>query len=118
MINDSDIIDMTCLTRDQIAAIAEHAHLGVVQAAELGEYLMHLHHGPQTVQRMICDDIAAALHRDDLPRARALYATLKAFLAEHPDAARGTGRAADGCDVSGRRPVAARPGLPGSVQPD
>jgi len=89
MINENDILDMTCLTRDQIAAIAAHEHMGDVQAAELGEYLMHVHHGPQTVQRMICEDIAAALAADDLPRARALYATLKAFLAEHPEALRG-----------------------------
>lgn len=90
MINENDILDMTCLTRDQIAAIAAHAHLGDVQAAELGEYLMHLHHGPQAVQRMICEDIAAALHAGEVAQARALYATLKGFLAEHPEALRGS----------------------------
>ena len=89
MINETDIQDMTSLTRDQIAAIAAHAHLGDVQAAGLGEYLMHLHHGPQVVQRMICEDIATALHADDVARARALYATLKGFVAEHPEALRG-----------------------------
>jgi hypothetical protein len=91
MINENDIIDMTCLTRDEIAAIAEHEHIGAVQAAEMGEYLMHLHHGPQSVQRMICEDISAAIRADDVPRARALYATLKAFLADHPEALRGNG---------------------------
>jgi len=91
MINENDIIDMTCLTRDQIDAIAEHEHVGTVAAAELGEYLMHLHHGPQTVQRMICADISAALHDGQLARARALYATLKGFLADHPEALRGNG---------------------------
>jgi ATP-dependent protease HslVU (ClpYQ) peptidase subunit len=89
MINENDIIDMTCLTRDEIAAIAEHEHLGDVQAAELGEYLMHLHHGPQRVQRMICEDISAAIHAGDLAHARALYATLRAYLADHPEALRG-----------------------------
>ncbi|MCC5970766.1 MAG: hypothetical protein JJU15_12530 [Pararhodobacter sp.] len=91
MINENDIIDMACLTRDEIAAIAEHEHIGPVEAAELGDYLMHIHHGPQQVQRMICDDIRAALHADDPPRARALYATLKVFLADHPEALRGNG---------------------------
>lgn len=91
MINEHDILDMTCLTRDQIAAIALHEHIGTVQAASLGEYLMHLHHGPQIVQGMICDDIAAALKADDLVQARALYASLKVFLAEHPEALRGNG---------------------------
>lgn len=89
MINENDILDMTCLTREQIAAIAEHEHLDQVSAAELGEYMMHIHHGPQKVQQMICDDVVDALHADDVPRARALYKTLKQFLAEHPEALRG-----------------------------
>jgi len=90
MINDNDIIDMACLTRAEIDAIAAHEHLTPVEAAERGEYLMHLHHGPQRVQSMICGDIREALHADDLPRAKALYATLKGFLAEHPGAIRGS----------------------------
>lgn len=91
MINENDIIDMTCLTRAEIAAIAEHEHIGEVAAAEIGEYLMHLHHGPQRVQRMICEDISAALHDGNIGHARMLYATLKAFLTEHPEALRGNG---------------------------
>lgn len=91
MISENDILDMTCLTRAQIAAIAEHEHVDEVTAAELGEYLMHMHHGPQQVQQMICEDISDALHRDDLPAARALYKALKSFLAEHPEALRGNG---------------------------
>jgi hypothetical protein len=89
MINENDILDMTCLTRDQIAAISVHEHVDEVSAAEMGEYLMHIHHGPQRVQQMICEDIADALHADDVIQARALYKTLKAFLAEHPEALRG-----------------------------
>lgn len=89
MINETDILDMTCLTRAQIDAIAAHEHVDTVTAAELAEYLMHLHHGPQLVQQIICEDIAQALHADDLPQARALYAALKGFLADHPEALRG-----------------------------
>ncbi|MCC5963335.1 MAG: hypothetical protein JJU09_09415 [Rhodobacteraceae bacterium] len=89
MINENDILDMTCLTREQIAAISMHEHMDEVSAAEMGEYLMHIHHGPQRVQQMICEDIADALHADDVAQARALYKTLKAFLAEHPEALRG-----------------------------
>lgn len=91
MINETDILDMTCLTREQIAAISEHEHIDVVTAAELGEYLMHRHHGPQQVQQMICDDIKAALATHDLDAARGLYKALKLFLAEHPQALRGNG---------------------------
>lgn len=91
MINLDDIEDMTCLTRDEIAAIAEHEHLPEVNAAALGDYLMHLHKGPQQVQQMICEDIRNALHRDDLAHARELFATLRHFVAEHPEAVRNTG---------------------------
>ncbi len=91
MINLEDIEDMTCLSREEIAAIAEHEHLPEVNAAALGEYLMHLHKGPQKVQQMICEDIRDALHRDDLAHARELFATLKHFVAEHPEALRNTG---------------------------
>lgn len=91
MINENDILDMTCLTRAQIDAISEHEHIDPVAAAELGEYMMHLHHGAQKVQQMICDDIAEALHADDLQKARGLYDALKQFLAEHPEALRGNG---------------------------
>jgi len=89
MINENDILDMTCLSRAQIEAIAAHEHIDSVSAAEMGEYLMHIHHGPQRVQQMICEDIADALHLDDLPRARSLYKALKSFLADHPEALRG-----------------------------
>jgi len=89
MINENDILDMTCLTRAQIDAISAHEHLDAVSAAELGEYMMHIHHGPQKVQQMICDDIADALHKGDLSSAKQLYKTLKEFLTEHPEALRG-----------------------------
>lgn len=89
MINENDILDFCDLTRDEIHAIALHEHLSEVEAAEMGEYLMHIHHGAQRVQGMICDDIRDALHKDDLPAARALYKTLHNFLAMHPEALRG-----------------------------
>ena len=91
MINEDDILDMTCLTRAEIDAIAEHEHLSQVEAAEIGDYLMHIHHGPQKVQAMICDDIRDALHKRDLAHARALYQTLHEFVALHPEALRGNG---------------------------
>ena len=89
MLTLKDIEDMTSLTREEIEALAEHEHMPDVDAAALGNYLMELHKGPQQVQQMICEDIRAALHRDDLGHARELYAVLHGFLAEHPEAARG-----------------------------
>ena len=89
MITLDDIEDLTDLTRAEIAALAEHEHVGLMRASLLGDYLMHQHHGPQKVQAMICDDIRAALHADDVAHARELFATLRHFMAEHPEAARG-----------------------------
>lgn len=90
MISLDDIEDMTCLTRAEIAAIAEHEHEPDLAASLQGEYLMHIHKGPQQVQRMICEDIRAALQHDDPVRARALFVTLRQFITEHPEAVRGS----------------------------
>lgn len=89
MINMHDIIDMTDLTEAEIAAIAEHEGLPTVNAAALAQYVLAHHRGAARVHDMIADDIRAALHKQDLDHARELYATLKHFLAEHPEAAHG-----------------------------
>ncbi len=89
MITLDDIEDMSALTRAEIEALAVHEHTSVFDAALMGEYLMHVHHGPQKVHEMICDDIRSALHADDVAKARELFAVLRGFLHEHPEAARG-----------------------------
>lgn len=89
MITLDDIEDMSSLTRAEIDAIAEHEHSSAYDAALLGEYLMQAHHGPQKIQAMICDDIRAALHADDVAHARDLFAVLRQFMTDHPEAARG-----------------------------
>ncbi len=89
MINLDDIIDMSPLTHAEVAALAEHEHTDEVAAAALADYLMHLHHGPQKVQAMICDDIRDALHADNLDHAKELFAALHHFMSTHPEAARG-----------------------------
>ncbi len=89
MISLEDIEDMSALTREEIDALAEHEHSSTFDAALMGDYLMHVHHGPQKVHEMICDDIRSALHSGDLPHARDLFAVLRGFLAEHPEAAHG-----------------------------
>lgn len=89
MITLDDIEDMSALTRGEIDALAEHEHIDRFNATLLGEYLMHVHHGPQRVHEMLCDDIRKALRDDDLPHAKALFAVLRRFLTDYPDAARG-----------------------------
>lgn len=89
MISLEDIEDMSVLTRAEIDALAEHDHLTIYNATLLGEYLMHEHHGPQKVHQMLCEDIRAAMHKDNLAHARELFAVLRRFLTDHPEAARG-----------------------------
>ncbi|MGI3183686.1 hypothetical protein [Nioella aestuarii] len=89
MITLDDIMDMTELSHEEIASIAEHEALPPLNAAALADRLMHMHHGPQRVQQMICEDIRAALHRDDLNHARELFVVLHHFLKDHPEAAHG-----------------------------
>lgn len=90
MINMEDILDMTDLTHEEIAAIAEHEHVPDVNAAALAAYLSGEPKGFQEIQQMICEDIRDALHRDDVPHARELYAVLHHFMETHPGAARGS----------------------------
>ncbi|MEV8465182.1 hypothetical protein AB0T83_00120 [Fluviibacterium sp. DFM31] len=87
MISLDDIEDMTCLTRDEIDALAEHDHTDILTAALEGEYAMHHHGGPQGVKQKITEDVQAALKAGDTDHARALMATLRHFLYHHPDAA-------------------------------
>jgi hypothetical protein len=89
MISLEDILDMCPLSREEVEAIGEHEHLAGVAVATLADDLMRQHHGPQEVNRMICEDIRAALRRDDLEHARQLFAALRHFIATHPEAARG-----------------------------
>jgi hypothetical protein len=90
MITLDDIVGLCPLTREEVDALSEHEHVEGIAAAALADYLMHLHHGPQQVQAMICDDIREALHRDDLEHAKALFAALRHFMSEYPGAARGS----------------------------
>jgi hypothetical protein len=92
MITAQDVMDMTDLSPEEIAAVAEHEGLPDVNAAALADYMIHLRKGPQAVLLMISEDIRAALHRDDVAHARELYAVLHHFMAEHPEAARGAAR--------------------------
>ena len=91
MINLDDVVDMSVLTRAEIDALAEHEHWEKFSAMLMGEYLMHKHHGPHVVNEMLCEDIRAALHGGDVPHAKELFAVLRQFIADHPEAVRGTG---------------------------
>ena len=91
MITLDDIEDMCSLSRAEIAQVAEHEHITEEAAVAEVEHLMHEHGGPQAVQRMLCEDIRAALHADDVTEAKRLFAVLRGFVSAHPEAIRGSG---------------------------
>ncbi len=84
MISIDDIIGMTDLTRDEVAAVAEHECIPEACAAALADYLMHRPKGAEVIRAMISDDIKAALRRGDRMHAGELLCALKHFMAEHP----------------------------------
>ena len=86
MINLDDIMDMTDLTHEEIAAVAEHEGLPDVNAAALADYLLHHHRGPQVVAGMISDDLRDALRNGRKAHARELYVVLRHFVETHPEA--------------------------------
>ncbi|NKX43407.1 hypothetical protein [Roseicyclus persicicus] len=90
MISLDDMEDMCSLSRAEIAQVADHDHITTEAAVAEIERLMHEHGGPHRLEEMLCADIRAALHADDVPEARRLFALLRGFLAEHPEAVRGS----------------------------
>jgi hypothetical protein len=91
MITPEEIIDMTDLTPEEVAAVGEHEHISeICAAAALADYLMNQEGGPERIRGMIRDDLRAALRAGNLTHARELLATFKHFLATHPEAAHAT----------------------------
>lgn len=85
MLSLEDCIALSTLTEDEIAAIAEHEHLPMVVAAELGTYLLQAPDGSRHIKKMIRDDIKAAHARGDLLHGLALKLVLRHYLACHPE---------------------------------
>jgi len=80
-----DCIALSDLTEDEIEAIAEHEHLPMMAAVEMGWYLVQTKEGEKRIKRMIADDIAHAQERGDHQHAAKLKLVLKQFLEEHGD---------------------------------
>lgn len=89
MITLDDMEDMCSLTREEIAQVAHHDHITEEAAVAEIERLMHEHGGPHKLEQKLSEDIRTALHADNVPEAKRLFALLRGFLAEHPEAVRG-----------------------------
>lgn len=86
MLSLEDCIALSTLTEPELAAIAEHEHLPMIVATELGNYLVQTADGCCCIQSMIRDDIAGAEQRGDAAHALALKLVLKTFIRDHPEA--------------------------------
>lgn len=86
MISIEDCIGLCGLTREEVDAIAEHEHLSEMAAAALADYLLHSESGPAIIRDMIRDDIRAALAAGNTLHAKELFAALRHFLHDHPEA--------------------------------
>jgi hypothetical protein len=83
MLTFEDCIALSELTDEEIAAIAEHEHLPMIVAAELGNYLIHCADGVPRIKRIIADDIIAADRRGNHRHALALKLVLRHFVEHH-----------------------------------
>jgi hypothetical protein len=85
MLSLEDCIALSTLSEDEIAAIAEHEHLPMIVAAELGNYLVQTPDGARHINAMIRDDIQTAHARGDMVHELALKLVLHQYLSCHPE---------------------------------
>jgi hypothetical protein len=85
MLTLDDCLALCELTEGEIAAIAEHEHLPMIIAAELGNYLIQGPDGALRIKRIILDDMLAAHRIGDTTRALTLKLVLRKFIERHPE---------------------------------
>jgi len=85
MLTFDDCVALCELTEEEIAAIAEHEHLPMIVAAELGNYLIHGPDGALRIKRIILDDMVAANRARDSRRRLTLKLVLRQFVERHPE---------------------------------
>ncbi|HVJ41398.1 MAG TPA: hypothetical protein VM639_07870 [Dongiaceae bacterium] len=82
MLTLEDCIAFSELMPEEIEAIAEHEHIPAIIATELGNYLLRLPNGPETICAMMRDDITAAVAHKDFRHSARLKLVLRHFI-EH-----------------------------------
>lgn len=85
MLTFDDCLGLCDLTEEEVAAIAEHEHLPMIVAAELGNYIIQGSDGALRVKRIIIDDIRHAASVGDLTHVLALKLVLRHFVERHPE---------------------------------
>jgi len=88
MLTLEDCLALCDLTEEEVAAIAEHEHIPMMVAAELGNYLVHSPDGVPMIRHFIEDDLEAARARGDESHERLLQLVLWHFIQTHPERAK------------------------------
>ena len=84
MLSYQDCLAFCDLDEEEVAAIAEHEHIPMIVAAELGHYLCHQPDGTPMIKHMILDDIADSKASGDEARYLKLKLVLRHFVQTHP----------------------------------
>ena len=84
MLSYQDCVELSDLTEEEIAAIAEHEHLPEITALEMGSYLVHTPEGVPMIKRIILDDIEEERRRGHDEKVFQLKLVLKHFIDTHP----------------------------------
>ena len=85
MLTFNDCVALCELSEEEIAAVAEHEHLPMIVAAELGNYLIQGSDGALRVKRIILDDMQAAGRAGNVRHALTLKLVLRHFVERHPE---------------------------------
>ena len=83
MLTYEECLEMSDLSADEIAAIAEHEHMDPMIAVALGHYLV-THDGEKRIQSFILDDIERARRCGDHQKQALLAGALRHFIASPP----------------------------------
>jgi hypothetical protein len=102
MISLEDCLALCGLTEEEVLAIAEHEHIPEAAATILGRYLLTQPHGLENIQKMIRDDIRAALDEGHVKHAAELVSAMRHLMATHPEAVSRASCQDHGSKVDGR----------------
>lgn len=116
MLTIDDCLSLCELSEEEVAAIAEHEHLPMIVAAELGNYIIHSPGGALQIKRIIVDDIRAAAGMRDSAHVLALKLVLRHFVERHPEC-RGRSAARSATQKVVRKVLARIPGSDRSRRP-
>ncbi|MEY4591560.1 MAG: hypothetical protein RIR18_455 [Pseudomonadota bacterium] len=84
MLSMRDVIDYCDLDQGEIGAVAEHEHVPMAIAAELGELLVQTPEGVLTLHRMIIENMNKAMDAGRFDHANELCEVYKHLCRMHP----------------------------------